>query len=145
MFQTSPGDYTIPCRHCQGLRQGESHLGLQEPKGLTSKARRELLLAHNSQVRVTNLGAQTRSQLHHYHLGWMGQGDSYTVDPKLPKVMLPSGPARTLAHMKHVSIYPTQGTGSKTQQYWFLRCSSCTFSILKPSKPQANSNILWLL
>ena len=106
MSQTSSRGYSSPCGRCHGLRQGQSHLGLQEPKGLASKARHELLFAHNSQVQVANLGAQTRSQLHHCHLGWMGQGDSCTADPKLPKVMLPSGPARTLVHVKHVSIYP---------------------------------------
>lgn len=145
MSQTSLWDYLSLCGHCHDLRQGQSHLGLQEPERLTSRARHELLFAHNRQVEVTNLGAQTRSQLHHCHLGWMGQGESRTADPKLPKVMLPSGPARTLAHVKYLSIYPVRETGSKMHQYRFLHCSSCTFSILKPSKSQASSNILWLL
>lgn len=139
MSQTSSWGYTSLCGHCFGL-QGQSHLGLRDLKGLTSKARCELPFIHSSQVQVTDLGAQILSQLHHCHMGWMGQRDSCTADPKLPKVMLPSGPALTLVKCKYLP-----NTGRKTHQYWFLHCSSCMFSTLRHSKSQASSNTLWLL
>lgn len=67
-----------------------------KPKGFTTQTAFE----HNSQVQAINLRAQTRSQLHKCHLTWMRQEDNCTAEPRLPRVMLPSGPAWTLMHMK---------------------------------------------
>lgn len=110
-----------------------------KPKGITTQT----AFQDNRQNQDTTLRAQTRPQLHHCHLTWMRQEDNCTAELKLHKVMLLGGPARTSMDMKHGSIHPTQGTGSKTLQCWFLHCSSWTFATLQPRKFQASSNTLW--
>lgn len=86
-----------------------------KPKGFTTQT----VFQDNRQNQATTLRAQTRSQLHHCHLTWMRQEDNCTAEPKLPEVMLLSGPAWTLMHVKHGSIHPTQGNGVKDSSAGF--------------------------